>query len=110
MLELSVLVLFILAGYSAALLWSLMQRWQDRRQQRVADEMTRASYGTDITRLIHELGDPFEIERGTTGRELYIWKFPPSTTLPKGTGLLVLTVTTDKGVVTEHVSKRHRQL
>jgi hypothetical protein len=110
MLELVVLILFLLAGYSAAFARTLFLGWRDKRQQQAAETAATTAKGSPITTLIHALGDPYEIEQGTTGRELYIWKFPPAQTLPKGTGLFILSVTTDRGVVTGFACKRQRQL
>ncbi len=110
MLELVVLILFIAVGYSVALIRTLLLRRRDRKQHEAASLIASAAHGEPVEMLMQSLGDPFEIEQGTTGRELYIWKFPPSNTLPKGTGLFVLTVTTDHGIVTSFHCKRHRQL
>jgi len=110
MLELVVLILFLLIGYSVAFARTLFLSWRDKTQQKTAEETASAATGSHITTLLHSLGDPYEIEHGTTDRALYIWKFPPAQTLPKGTGLFILSVTTDRGVVTGFACKRQRQL
>jgi hypothetical protein len=109
MLELVVFILFLLIGYTVALSRNFYLHWRDGKQQEEAVQIGLDVYGRPVGALIERLGDPYEIEEGTTGRALYIWKFPPARTLRKGTGLFVFTALTEHGVVASCEWKRQPQ-
>ena len=86
MLELIVLALFVFAGYLATVGKNLYLKWRDGKQENALADVMLEARGKSIDTLRARLGDPYEIEPGTTGRTLYIWKFPPAETIPPGRG------------------------
>ena len=108
MLELIVLVLFIFGGFLATVGKNLYLQKRDEKQENLLAGLMLEARGKPVHSLRTRLGDPFEIEPGTTGRTLYIWKFPPAGTIPPGRGLLTLIVTTDQELVVDLRWKRKR--
>ena len=109
MFEFAVLLFFLGATFTFVLARGAWLRRRDRKQEEWIDGIARAARGQSVERLFVEFGDPYEIEHGTTGRALYVWKFPPARSKPMGSGLFVLTVVTDGGVAASHEWKRQVQ-
>lgn len=108
MLELIVLALFVFSGYLATVGKNLYLNRRDKRQELALADLMIEAQNQGIHDLKTKLGDPYEIEPGTTGRTLYVWKFPPAETIPPGRGLLTLIVTTDLDIVVDITWKRKR--
>jgi hypothetical protein len=109
MVELVSLTLFILIAYTAALLRTMYKSRRDAKQVLTAQALVAGLHGDRVEKLFPILGDPYEIERGTTGRDLYVWKFPPAQTLPRGSGLLIVTITTEQEIIKKFQWKRQRE-
>lgn len=101
MLEIIVLILFIGLAVLGSLVWGLYRYRIDQRREKGMDERAAEWKGKTILDIIRELGDPFEVADGTSGRSMYIWKSPPSTALPQGSGLLTVMMTVDAGKVVD---------
>jgi hypothetical protein len=108
MLELIVLVLFIFSGYLITVGNNLYLKWRDEKQENAVADIMIATRGKNVSELRQKLGEPYEVEPGTTGRVMYLWKFPPAVTIPPGRGLLTLIVTTDQDVIVDIRWKRKR--
>jgi hypothetical protein len=109
MVELVSLTLFILLAYTAALLRTMYLSRRDAKQVRAAQALVAGLHGDRVEKLFPILGDPYEIEQAPTGREMYIWKFPPAQTLPPGSGLLIVIITTEERVIKRFQWNRQRE-
>lgn len=76
--------------------------WRNRKRAEIMDQYVRDFTGQPAVHLVREIGDPYEISTGTSGRSLYTWKSPPNHRLPRGTGLLTVVATIEStGLVSE---------
>ncbi len=97
------LVLVVMLG--GFVLFTTSRGWltnfRERRRGQLLDAKMLTLPGKPISAVIEEFGPPFEAFTGSSGRGLYVWKSPPSTNFPKGRGLLIVTLTTEQGVVSQ---------
>lgn len=105
-LEIIVLTLFIFAGFGATIWRNLRLGKLDRKQESAIADLMVENLGQQVRGLSKKLGDPYEIETLKPGWALYVWKFPPSKTLPQGRGLVTLTATTSGEVIVDISWKR----
>jgi hypothetical protein len=88
----------------------LRDYWKARRDRLRRQEMDLIAVAY-INRPVHDLvlayGDPWEISEFDK-RCLYIWKSPPATKLPTGSGLLILAADVNPNGVVDHIQWRDR--
>jgi hypothetical protein len=106
MLEVTVLSLFVFAAFAGSLFVNVLRARQDSKQEKALADLLSGCSGRPSFDLVRLLGDPYEIEKVSPQRELYIWKFPPAVLLPRGRGLLTLMATIDSGRLTSAKWKR----
>lgn len=106
MLEVTVLSLFVLGAFVGSLLVNILRTRRDSKQEKALADLLAGCSGRPATALVRLLGDPYEIEKVSPQRELYVWKFPPAVLLPQGRGLLTLLATIDGGRLTSAKWKR----
>lgn len=106
LIEILVFVAMLLLFYAGTQIWSLVSRVRARIRGRRIDAMVKSMDGQRIQDAEKLFGPPLEVVDGTTGRQLYIWKSPPSEQFPPGPGLLIVTLTVDShGWITHAVWK-----
>jgi len=71
----------------------LYRRLRDRRRAQAVGQELEGLAGKKAWEVERRFGPPTEVVSGTSGRQLYIWKAPVLPGVPKGGGLLVLTLT-----------------
>ena len=101
MLEIIVLAALIGLAFLATLAWGFINYRRDRKREVGMDEIAAQLKGRPIADVVRRLGDPFEVAEGTSGRSMYVWKAPPATTLPQGSGLLTVMLTIESGKVVD---------
>ncbi len=106
-LETCVFLLFV----GACCLWSLLRdnarQRRDRKQARKITAVVSSLVGSDVAQAEKQFGPPYEVFHGHFGRDLYVWKAPPSQNLPAFRGTVVVTVTaSSEGQITETAWKR----
>jgi len=106
MLEVTVLSLFVIAAFAGSLFVNVRRARLDSKQEKALADLLAGCSGRPVAELVWHLGDPYEIEKASPRRELYIWKFPPAVLLPRGRGLLTLMATVDEGHLTSAKWKR----
>lgn len=96
----SVFLLF-LGGFCAWLLLSdKIAIRRRRRQARSFSAAVERLHGQSIADIVNRLGPPREQFTGSSGRSLYVWRYPPLDGFPSLEGLAVVMLTVDaKGQV-----------
>jgi len=96
------LFVFSLSGLCAwALLKDTTREHRDSRQQKRIAKMIGIWTGKPIADVDRQLGAPFEVVDGLSGRSLHVWRCPPNRKLPRGSGVVVLTLTVSEAGVVE---------
>lgn len=94
------LIVAILYGI-AVLRWAAKARRNRQREEKL-NGMLEHLRGRKIQEATRDFGEPSEIVFGSSGARLYIWKEPAGPVLPRGSGIVVITVKVDPAdVVTE---------
>ncbi len=100
LVEIIAFLLFLFGGFAWTLWRNLKLAKGDEAQESALADLMVANMGQPVETLRKRLGDPYEVETLVPGRELHVWKFPPSKTIPPGRGLVTLTATvTDRIIV-----------
>ncbi len=86
-----ILSVTLLCFYSLGI--DLFRYLRDRKRARVVGHELEEMSGKKAWEAERRFGPPTEVVSGTSGRQLYIWKALALPGLPKGGGLLVLTLT-----------------
>jgi hypothetical protein len=106
LVEIIAFLLFVFGGFGWTLWRNLKLTKRDQQQESALADLMVANMGQPVKDLRKTLGDPYEIETLVPGRELHVWKFPPSKTIPPGRGLVTLVATTDNEVIVDISWKR----
>ena len=101
MIEIAALIAMLGLAFLASLAWGLHRYRRDKSRASGMESLAARWKGRAALEVVREIGDPFEVAEGTSGRSLYIWKAPPATTLPGGSGLLTVIVTVESGNVVD---------
>jgi hypothetical protein len=103
-----VLSVTLLCCYSIA--QEMLLNWRNQRRAMAMGEQLNQLPGKSAWDAEKILGPPTEIVEGTSGRHLYIWKSLNLPNIPKGGGLLVVTLTVgaDGSVAETHWQQRGR--
>lgn len=67
----------------------------NKQREAMLNQMLGALRGRRIQEAAEQFGEPSEIVFGSSGARLYIWKQPAGPALPKGSGVVVITVNVD---------------
>jgi hypothetical protein len=96
-------VLIFIFSVSGLFAWAYFKDVRHERrdaiQARRMDKLIRDWEGRSTTDL--NLGPPYEIIEGASGRSLHIWRCPPTQKLPRGNGILVVSLTVSPDGVIE---------
>ena len=101
-LEIAAFILIVAILYGIAVAgWALKAR-RNRQREIQLNGMLAQLQGRKIQEATRDFGEPSEILFGSSGARLYIWKEPAGPRLPRGSGVVVITVKVDPAdVVTE---------
>ena len=88
-----ILIVAILYGIAVAR-WAAKAR-RTRRREVQLNGMLAKLHGKKIQEATRDFGEPSEIVFGSSGARLYIWKEPAGPRLPRGSGIVVITVNVD---------------
>jgi hypothetical protein len=91
--EVILLILSVTLLCSYSLLQDLARYLRDRRRAVVIFKELNKLSGKHAWDAEQRFGPPTEVVSGTSGRQLYIWKLLSLPGIPKGSGLLVITLT-----------------
>jgi hypothetical protein len=106
MIELTTFSLMVGAMIVAALGRDYWRARQDRVRATRMDHLVAEFTNQPLEGLVLKLGAPFEIAQGLSERALYVWKSPPNDILPRGSGLLTVTVTVEADCVISEIAWR----
>lgn len=106
-LEATVFFLFLGGFCSWSVLSDRLRRWREQREADRIAALLASLEGVDIACALDRFGPPREQFTGSSGRSLYVWRYPPSRGMPAVHGLVVVTITVDpRGRVVESVWHR----
>lgn len=108
MIEITTFGLMVLGLIIAALTRDYWRARRDRLRRTQMDAIVSEFTQQPLLALVAAFGDPYETATGLSGRALYIWKAPPNQKLPRGTGLLTLTVTVEADGLISEIEWRDR--
>ena len=101
-----ILSVTLLCCYSIA--QEVLNNYRDNRRAQAMGNQLSHLPGKTVWEVEKVFGPPTEIVEGTSGRHLYIWKAFNLPTIPKGNGLLVVTLTVgpDGSIAETHWQQR----
>ena len=108
MIEITTFGLMVLALLAGTLTRDYWRARRDRFRAIQMDGIVREFTQQPLPVLVAFLGEPYEVAPAMSGRSLHIWKSPPNDKLPKGSGLLTMTVTVEADGVISEIEWRDR--
>ena len=94
-LEIAAFILIVAILYGVAVAGWVRKTRGNKRREEMLERMLGALRGRKIQEATKDFGEPSEIVFGSSGARLYIWKEPAGPALPRGSGVVVITVNVD---------------
>ena len=108
MIEITTFGLMVLALLAGTLGRDYWRARRNRLRVFQMDSIVQEFSNQPLPVLIAFLGEPYEADHGLSGRSLHIWKAPPNEKLPRGSGLLTVTVTVERDGLISEIEWRDR--
>ena len=92
-------LIFIVMAFGFYAVCMARRAWlaqRERRRDRTLARLIPAFVGSRIDAATRALGPPAGVIDGTTGRALYIWRPPREEAIPRGGGLVVVSLTVER--------------
>lgn len=91
-----VILWLVIVGKDALLAWKI------KRRRQFMDAMVGRLTGQDLQQAFQLLGYPREMETGSSGAQMCVWKDPEETAIPETPELLIVTIVADAaGTITK---------
>ncbi len=102
MIEILTLFSFLVILWLVLVSKDALLAWRIKRRRRFMDAMVGRLEGQDLQQAFQLLGYPREMETGSGGTQMCVWKDPEETAIPETPELLIVTIVADAaGTITK---------